>query len=141
MVIIPHPTEQIKLIKFQKQLISELNDSNTIYYSFLPLWIELNSNLFQSEDQKDLKLISKKITSIDLIEILNTDKDIGIKIIIKTDSKEIECYLPLLKLYKGPSKKSDWQIPVKKIKIFRLGIPEDFYENSKAIKDFVWCKL
>ncbi len=141
MVIIPHETELLKLVKYQKQLIQQLNSNSSIYTAHQPLWIEFSCHQFNAESQDDLKSFSKKITSIELEKLSHTSDKIFAIVKIKTDLAEIQSELPLLDLYKGSPKSADLELPFKKIKIFRLGIPEDLSENSKAIKDFVWCKL
>ena len=40
-VIIPHQTEELKLIRFQKELIKQLNSQKDIFYAQQPLWIEI----------------------------------------------------------------------------------------------------
>lgn len=141
MVIIPHETELLKLVKFQKQLIKDLNSASTIYAAHQPLWIEFSHEQFKAESQADLKLLSKRIISIELEKLSQSDEKIIAVVKIKTDIADIMAELPLLHLYKGSPKSADIEFPFKKIKIFRLGIPEDLSENSKAIIESVWCKL
>lgn len=142
MVLIPHPTEELKLRKFQKKLIADLNTCSTIHVASTPLWIEIPSET-SLVTKDDLKNFSKTIISVEPAELTQTDSEIYLAIKIKTSKSEIQSNLSLLKLYKGNSKSltKNTELPFKKIKIFRLGIPEDLSSNSKAIKDFVWCKL
>lgn len=143
MVLIPHPTEELKLIKFQKKLISELNVAPSIYVSHLPLWIDIPNTNIVPETKDDLKTFSKTINSVEFVDFTQDDKGLSIKVTINTTTGKIFADLPILHLYKGPAKNlpQNIELPFKKIKIFRLGIPEDLSTNSKAIKDFVWCKL
>ena len=39
-VIVPHPTQELLLIKAQKELIKKLFSTDTIIYCQLPLWID-----------------------------------------------------------------------------------------------------
>lgn len=142
MVIIPHETELLKLVKFQKLLISNTNDSNSVYIASQPLWIpfQCNSNI---NTKDDLKQISKTINSIELNNIEKSANDFYISVTIATTNGTFTSKLPLLRLYHGNEKSipANTDLPFKKIKIFRLGIPEDLSENSKAIIESVWCKL
>jgi len=143
MVVIPHPTEELKLIKLQKSLIADLNTAATIYVASIPLWIDFPFSDSESYTKNELKTITKSIKEITLGELQYSSNEVYIPVSIKTDAAEIKTKLSFLKLYKGADSNPalNFEQPVKKIKIFRLGIPEDLSTNSKAIKDFVWCKL
>ena len=63
-VIIPHSAQELEFTQLQKDLISRLNDENTIWYRKLPMWIELSGvNLVTKED---LKNFSKTIEAVEI---------------------------------------------------------------------------
>lgn len=169
-VIIPHPTEELKLINFQKKLIKKNNDENTILYACQPLWIELPDFDDSEASKAELKNFSKTIKEI---IIKNTDyyddekkplpletswessketfqeaaqnfpNEIFLPVEIITQDATIKSKIPLLRIYKGqlPQNLKNQKSPVEKLKIFRIAKTALYSENQKSLQDFIWCKL
>ncbi|MCR5189273.1 MAG: hypothetical protein K6C97_10085 [Treponema sp.] len=140
LVVIPHPTEELKLIRFQKELIKEVNQGGCILYAHQPLWIELED--FSAGSKEELKKLSKEISSISFSSLEMDDEDVFLNTEVDFQGKKFLYQLPLLHLYKGkmPSVLSNKKCPVEELKIFRLGIPYQYSETSKSLDDFVWHK-
>lgn len=135
LAIIPHQNDELKLINIQKKLTGQLNNLNNnqaenqaadiknnsyIFFQSMPLWINVTSifekSLFQEQNEKKLKEISKSIKEIKIsslvlkntedfsedILITNSDYTIAAEVIIKTE-KENVAYLPLVQNYKSTS--------------------------------------
>lgn len=100
-VIIAHPTEELKLIRLQKKLIESLNDDNTIWFRNIPLWIEIP----QTPDSydKNLKAFSKMIETITLArpKLSTNGECIFIPVQIKTKKEVLNSELPLIYRLKG----------------------------------------
>ena len=142
-VVILHPTEELKLIKFQKELISDLFTEGRILLAARPLWIEIGSD---SVTYKELP--SLNIRSIDFGELEISDKEIYIPVIISTENEQIASKLSLVSIYSGNTfSDSDRTIirqkkqPVRQLKIFRLGNEKELSSVSKCITESKWCKL
>ena len=56
-VIVPHPTQELLLIKAQKELIKKLFSPDTIIYCHLPLWIAADFDSVEKA-KKEIKGIS-----------------------------------------------------------------------------------
>ena len=56
-VIVPHPTEELRLIKYQKELIRSLFTPGALIYAHQPLWI---TTTFESVEQakKEIKSVT-----------------------------------------------------------------------------------
>ena len=67
-VIIPHSTEELKLISLQKELIDLLFSNDRIIYRTTPLWIELPDD-FSAFDKESLKACSKNVQLVELGEV------------------------------------------------------------------------
>lgn len=137
-VIIPHPTEELKLIHFQKELINLYNSDDVILYSSQVLWIEMEN--FSAETKENLKSISKDIKKVTLSSLLEDDDSLFIKVEIEYQDKKLISRMPLLKLYRGKLPPINKKCPVENLKIFRLGIPSVYEKNVKSLSDFVWHK-
>ena len=140
-VIIPHPTEELKLINFQKELISSLYKESRILYAETPLWIDFTSN-------GELKELSKTIESVTFNQPEITEKSIFIPVRINTSEDCIDSKLTLVNIYNGQSfSDKDKSIlrqkkqPVNQLKIFRLGLVQAESPHTKSISKSVWCKL
>lgn len=82
-VIIPHSTEELKLIRLQKELIARLNIDGNIWIRNYPLWIELPDCIFQNnipETTADLKDFSKKIDKVTLEKIVFQKNEVFISV-------------------------------------------------------------
>lgn len=146
-VIIPHQTEELKLIKFQKMLIASLNSKNVIFYRQTPLWIELPfANLTTKEE---LKTFAKQIKAVTFQTLQQTDNTLTLSGMLSTNENEYELNLPIIKKIKSSvvepvettiettNKKS----PVENLKIFQLGIVNNISKNTKELSETIWVKL
>lgn len=140
-VIIPHPTEELQLINFQKELISALYKEGRILYAERPLWIDFS-------EQEELKTVSKSIQSVSFGELKISDKSIFIPVQIKTSESIVDSKLTLVNIYKDQSFTDDdkkligqKKQPVNQLKIFRLGLVQAEGPHAKSISKSVWCKL
>ena len=132
-VLIPHPTEELQLIKFQKKIIETLFEKDRIMYSQLPLWIPLET--------KPAVIKEVCFAAPDF-----SDKLIFIPVTVCGNDFEIKTTLPLVHLHSGrPFSKEDIKkipnLEIKKLKIFRLGIEKELSSNSKCITDSKWIKV
>lgn len=142
-VIIPHPTEELKIIRLQKALLQKLNTSGNIFYAISPLWLELPQN-YCGTTKDDLKLVASKITSISTGRLSFFESKVVLTVLLNMDNETLELKLPLLQLYKGNADNlsfSDYEVPVKELKVFRVGNATLLSPVSKAITEFVWKKL
>ncbi len=138
-VIIPHSTEELKLIQLQKELITIFFEKDRIITASYPLWIELG----------DFELTEKEgIKKIELGDLIAGGHEILCPVKIECKGKTLSSKLPLVSIYKGPDfseeeKKimAEKKQPVKLIKVFRLGIVADEGPHAKSISKSVWCKL
>ena len=137
--IILHPTEELKLITFQKEVINCLFDDDRILYSESPLWISL-----EDFDIADKKLIKK----VELGDIEFSDNSIYVPLLIKKENGNIRSKLTLVNIYKGRAfndsdirKVAEKKQPVKELKIFRLGLVQEEGPHAKSISNSVWCKI
>jgi len=140
-VIIPHPTEELKLINFQKELISSLYKESRILYAETPLWIDFTEN-------EGLKALSKSIENVTFDQFEITEKSIFIPVRINTSEGCIDSKLTLVNIYNGQSfSDKDKSIlrqkkqPVNQLKIFRLGLVQVEGPHTKSISKSAWCKL
>ncbi len=140
-VIIPHPTEELQLINFQKELISSLYKEGRILYAERPLWIDFS-------ESEELKTDSKSIQSVSFGELKISDKSIFIPVQIKTSERIVYSKLTLVNIYKDQSFTDEdknligqKKQPVNQLKIFRLGLVQAEGPHAKSISKSVWCKL
>ena len=138
-VIIPHPTEELRLYELQKELIKDLYEEGRIMNAAFPFWIEA-----PAIDLNNKKAISK----VELKEIQIEEKCIYYPVTVDYDGKIIETSLPLIFLHRGKNfSDKDKKIviekkqPVNQLKIFRLGLVQDQGPHAKSISKSVWCKL
>ena len=140
-VIIPHPTEELNLINFQKELISALYKEGRILYAERPLWIDFS-------ESEELKSLAKNIQSVNFGELKISDKSIFIPVQIKTSERIVDSKLTLVNIYKDQSFADDdkkligqKKQPVNQLKIFRLGLVQAESPHAKSISKSAWCKL
>ena len=140
-VIIHHPTEELQLINFQKELISSLYKEGRILYAERPLWIDFS-------ESEELKSLAKNIQSVNFGELKISDKSIFIPVQIKTSERIVDSKLTLVNIYKGQSFTDDdknligqKKQPVNQLKIFRLGLVQAEGPHAKSISKSAWCKL
>ncbi len=146
-VIIPHSTEELKLINFQKQLIAEFFQEDRIIYPTFPLWIELSEKT-ASYNKNELKNMSKEIQAVKLGDLTTDFKSIFIPVQIKNQNEDFISELTLVRIHRGQtfttsdkSHLSEIKQPVNQLKIFRLGIEQAEGPYSKSISNSVWVKL
>lgn len=84
-VIIPHQTEELKLIRFQKELIKQLNSQKDIFYAQQPLWIEIED--FSPSSKKELKELSKKLKNLRFSSLKKMMKDFFSRLKLNTKKK------------------------------------------------------
>lgn len=181
-VLIFHPDIELSLVRFQRELSKSLNlsvfqkldsDKNSFssqnkfpqtesfFYSPLPLWLELNHDDFVCKNKSQLKKLAADIKNVSLLENLKVfDNSVYItaKIVLakkqnspenSTSPENCEFFFDLpvstfhnckniteenLKIIRNTKN------PIKNIKIFKLGICKQISENTKEIEDFVWAK-
>lgn len=134
-VIIPHQTEELKLIRLQKEVLQSMG-KNPSFTKKLPLWLEL--------PDVEIKSFAKKIKSVKLNSINQTDKDLFLEFLIKTENDDVKAKLTLFtNCLPNSSKLIDIKkIPVTELKIFRLGLCiKNDETHSMEIEDSVWVKL
>ena len=139
-VIILHPTEELKLINFQKELISDLFTEGRILVAARPLWIPVNET-FEN-------LNHHNISSVEFGDLETTESEIYIPVKIATTNGNRLSKLSLVSIYNNSNfTETDRQIisqkkqPVRQLKIFRLGNEKKLSSNSKCITDFKWIKI
>lgn len=140
-VIIPHSTEELHLINFQKEIITELFTKSRILYSNYPLWIDINN--FELTEKKRIKSIC-----LGQAEITADGKEIYIPVFIEGDELKTKSKLTLVSIF-GDNifSDSDYAVirkkkqPVNQLKIFRLGLVQEEGLHAKSISKSVWCKL
>ena len=141
-VIILHPTEELKLINLQKELISELFTEGRILVAAMPLWIPLVDSAETTTEHKKLKY------QIELNNLEITDTEVFIPVTITSYKEKLSSKLTLVNLHSGQNfSDSDRQIisqkkqPVRQLKVFRLGIEKELSSNSKCITESKWIKI
>ena len=139
-VIILHPTEELKLINFQKELISDLFTEGRILVAARPLWIPV--------DETFEKLNHHNISSVEFGDLETTESEIYIPVKIATTNGNKSSKLSLVSIYNNSNfTEPDRQIisqkkqPVRQLKIFRLGNEKELSSISKCITDFKWIKI
>ena len=144
-VIILHPTEELLLVNYQKELIKALYSDNRVIFAVSPLWLELPEKDVSSEN---LKEFSKTIRQITFGEIVFDSSKISLSVKIKTSDGTFSSKLSLVSIIKGADfseedKNSAAKIkqPVRQLKVFRLGMVQEEGPHAKSISKSVWCKI
>ena len=144
-VIILHPTEELLLVNYQKELIKALYSDNRVIFAVSPLWLELPEKDVNSEN---LKEISKTIRQITFGEIVFDSSKISLPVKIETSGRAFSSKLSLVSIIKGADfseedKNSAAKIkqPVRQLKVFRLGMVQEDGPHAKSISKSVWCKI
>lgn len=152
--LIPHPTQQLNIINFQKQLISRLQNERIIFLQTIPLCIPLPDTF------SDLKRTASSITKINILlpEVNLETKEIYSPVEITCNSEIILSKIILLEciITNKTSISKDLfnqtKIELKKIctenknfpcilNIFKVANIQQFSDNSKSVEKFVWKKL
>lgn len=108
-VIIPHPTQQLQLIRAQKALISFFNDDEATWYSQVPLIAKLPQELSDASTKLQLKEIALLISAVKTGPLsFSPDKaTIFLPLTIETKKGALKTELPLLHKLNGTSKAPD----------------------------------
>ena len=152
-VIIPHQTEELKIIHAQKLIIQNLNVSSPFLYANFPLWID---SFFDDELplKSQIKLITKitinppKITQ----NLKKNENLIYCDVQIHLKESVINSKLELCNLLQNITNDDfssinkqflqiDFSDFPSQLKIFRLGELQHLQKNTIAISYFCWCKL
>lgn len=140
-VIILHPSDELKLVSLQKELISELFEDGRIFVAEKPLWIPANA-------VNTVNAANAVITVVELGDLEISEASIFIPVTITSGNAQYTSKLTLVSLYRGRKFTGfDRQIiakikqPVKQLKVFRLGLEKELSSNSKCIIDSKWIKL
>ena len=152
-VIIPHQTEELKIIHAQKLIIQNLNVSSPFLYANFPLWID---SFFDDELplKSQIKLITKitinppKITQ----NLKKNENLIYCDVQIHLKDSVINSKLELCNLLQNITNDDfssinkqflqvDFSDFPSQLKIFRLGELQHLQKNTIAISYFCWCKL
>ncbi|MBR1638274.1 MAG: hypothetical protein IJ688_02690 [Treponema sp.] len=143
LVLIPHPTEILKLRKIQSQILKSIaagckkreNYEALGLYTSLPLWIPLPF----LDSLKNAKIEKAMMT-----EPTFFNDRICSKVKVFYDGKDEESELILVKSLK---EKKIPEVPLDfskdfpmEFRIFRLGIAEKLSENAEAISESIWVK-
>ena len=141
-VITPHPTEELKLIKYQKELIRRLFTSGTLIYAHQPLWIPTD---FESVDQA-----KKEIKSVTVLASEYDEKKECIICPVKIETAGGEYLeskldfihgLPHYVVPEPVEGRNDDNIFPLPLKIFRLGECTSPSPNVYELSSTVWKKL
>lgn len=156
-VIIPHITEEHKLIKYQKDLIKLLRNEGKIYYQQHPLWIFLPEN-FSAETKEELKKLADDILKIQFTSPEFNGTQVTLPICIEekqinNQNQTNKSLLPLVHLYKKKDSKASDDIqtsaslsftlpdcPISQLNIFRLAVCSKESENTYMINNSIWVK-
>ena len=142
-VIIPHPTEELILIREQKKMISDIFEKGKIIYAHLPLWIP---TAFETVEQAKNEIDGITINTPQYDE---NKECIVCPVEIKTkDGKVLESKLDFIHgLPRHYAKQSDEAINTNEkvfplaVKIFRLGICTSPKPDVFELSSSVWKKI
>ena len=144
-VIILHPTEELLLVNYQKEIIKALFSEKRVIFAVCPLWLEFPEKAVSSEN---LKEISKTIRQITFGEIVFDSSKISLSVKMETSGGSFSSKLSLVSIIKGADfseedKNSAAKIkqPVRQLKVFRLGMVQEEGPHAKSISKSVWCKI
>ena len=140
-VIILHPSQEIKINHLIKELSSFCAKKEAVTYRKLPLWIPLPQN----------KTIEDKITGVQMLLPQQKDDEIVCPVLINYEDEEYKTELTLQRFLNKPDEDyvSDFLMMNKaaaemfpmQIKVFRTGNTVDITRNAKAIAESEWRKI
>ncbi len=155
MIIIPHPTEILKLRNYQKKIIREKFNKDFIFYSSQPLSINVPRKIAQKSPKETAKIIKK--IEIQKAEFSAQKSEFFSPVYIFTENQKYESELPLVTVesrfsdvsefsesdsdfenQKKSTKESDFPLC---LKIFRIGNKISLSQTASAVEDAVWKKL
>ena len=138
--VAPHPTEELKLIKYQKELVRRLFTPGTLVYAHQPLWIPTNFTSVQEAKEK--------ITGITLTGMEYDEKNKMVVCVGEVALREPhgpQFILPFIHLEGDiPNVQAvlqDTQLFPLPLKIFRLGECTSPSPNVYELSNVVWKKL
>ena len=138
--VAPHPTEELKLIKYQKELVRRLFTPGTLVYAHQPLWIPTNFTSVQEAKEK--------ITGINLTGMEYDEKNKMVVCVGEVALREPQgpqFILPFIHLEGDiPNVQAvlqDTQLFPLPLKIFRLGECTSPSPNVYELSNVVWKKL
>ncbi len=136
-IIIPHPTEELVLIRAQKKLIKELFEPGKIIYAHTPLWIPVD---FESVEEAKQKIKDVKVMSPVADKASGT---IICPVQIITDNGTMQTSLRFIESPDGQLKTNCSDAPdfPLDLKIFRLGECNSPSPNVYELKNSKWVKL
>ena len=140
-VIILHPSQEIKINHLIKELSGFCAKKEVITYRKLPLWIYLPPN----------KTIEDKITGVQMLLPQQKDEEIVCPVLINYEDEEYKTELTLQRFLNKPDEdyvsdflkmnKAAAEMFPMQIKVFRTGNTVDISRNAKAITESEWRKL
>ncbi len=141
LVIILHPSQEIKLSRLIKELSGFCAKKGATTYKKVPLWIPLPPN----------KTMEDKITELQVLLPQQKTEEIICPVQITYEDEKYFTEVTLQRfLHKAKEdfvsdfltmNKSAAEIFPMQIKVFRLGNTVDISRNDKALTDSVWRKL
>lgn len=152
-VIIPHPTEELKLINFQKKLIEQFNsdDGKTIWYAHTPMWFFVPKIDYASTSE--LKDFIKQIEKIwaERPFFSDSNNEVIMPILLKTKKETLKIEFPLIhKLKSINTEDVKIELLPLEFKQCKVAIAEQLHNSSTAVqscktssyilKDSVWFK-
>ncbi len=139
-VIVPHPTEELKLIKYQKELVRRLFTPGTLVYAHQPLWIPV--------DFKSVQEAKEKITGVTLTGVEYDEKRECFICPVKIGTVDGTCLKSKLDFIHGLPRRSAprndaaiHDIFPMPLKIFRLGECTSPSPGVYELSNAVWKKL
>ncbi len=139
-VIVPHPTEELKLIKYQKELVRRLFTPGTLVYAHQPLWIPV--------DFKSVQEAKEKITGVTLTGVEYDEKNKMVMCVGEVALRQAQgpqFILPFIHLEGDiPNVQAvlqDASLFPLSLKIFRLGECTSPSPNVYELSNVVWKKL
>ncbi len=140
-VIILHPSQEIKINHLIKEISSFCAKKGAVTYRKLPLWIYLPQN----------KTIEDKIIGVQMLLPQQKDDEIVCPVLINYEDEEYKTELTLQRFLNKPDEDfvSDFLMMNKtatemfpmQIKVFRTGNTVDITRNAKAIAESEWRKI
>lgn len=152
MIIIPHPTEILKLRNYQKKIVRENFNKDFIFYSSKPLEINVPCQISQENPKKTASLIKK--IEIQKAEFSEQKSEFFCPVYIFTENQKYESELTLVTVegrvsenfefspnaenQKKSTEETDFPLC---LKIFRVGNKISLSQTASAVEDAVWKKL
>lgn len=130
-VIALHPTEELRLIKYQKELVRRLFTPGVLIYAHQPLWIPVD---FESLQEAKESIMGVTLTGVEYDEknkmVVCVGEGVKFPLIhIKGDTPNVQAALQDAPLFPLP------------LKIFRLGECTSPSPNVYELSNVVWKKL